>query len=180
MSSGDAAFRSIQATARSTAAKTGVAAPTQEYLIRHVLESFLERLTRTSHADDYVLRAEFYLPRTACAVLPKTLMRTRSVPTSPLHTLPKLSVTSQMRRLMTASSSTLTRSPCRDSRTGGVSRPASAGEGEHRFVAGVALWDVSTGDPIVPAPRRCVSIESLVTQLNFSATRRRPRSRKRA
>jgi Nucleotidyl transferase AbiEii toxin, Type IV TA system len=39
-----------------TATKSGTGAPTQEYLIRHALESFLDRLTRTSHAGDFVLK----------------------------------------------------------------------------------------------------------------------------
>jgi hypothetical protein len=56
MSTGADAFRRIQAAARSTAARTGAPTPTQEYLIRHVLESFLDRLTRTAHADDFVLK----------------------------------------------------------------------------------------------------------------------------
>jgi hypothetical protein len=56
VSTGDAVFRNIQSVARSTAAKTGSNAPTQEYLIRHALESFLDRLTRTSHAGDFVLK----------------------------------------------------------------------------------------------------------------------------
>lgn len=41
MTTGGAVFREIQAAARSTAAKSGGNAPTQEYLIRHTLESFL-------------------------------------------------------------------------------------------------------------------------------------------
>jgi hypothetical protein len=56
VSSGDAVFRRIQSVARSTAAKGDTTAPTQEYLIRHTLESFLDRLTRTSHAGDFVLK----------------------------------------------------------------------------------------------------------------------------
>jgi hypothetical protein len=56
VSSGDAVFRRIQSVARSTAAKSGTSAPTQEYLIRHTLESFLDRLTRTSHAGGFVLK----------------------------------------------------------------------------------------------------------------------------
>jgi hypothetical protein len=59
VSSGAAMFPRIQSVARSTAAKSGTRAPTQEYLIRHTLESFLDRLTRTSHAGDFVLKAEF-------------------------------------------------------------------------------------------------------------------------
>ncbi len=42
MSSGDETFRRLQAAARSVSAKTGVAAPTQEYLTRHLIESFLK------------------------------------------------------------------------------------------------------------------------------------------
>jgi hypothetical protein len=56
VSSGDAVFRRIQSVARASAANRGTGAPTQEYLIRHTLESFLDRLTRTSHAGDFVLK----------------------------------------------------------------------------------------------------------------------------
>jgi hypothetical protein len=56
MTTGEAAFREIQAAARSTAAKSGSNAPTQEYLIRHTLESFLDRLARTSHHGHFVLK----------------------------------------------------------------------------------------------------------------------------
>lgn len=55
MTTGDEIFRRLQSAARSTASKHGMAAPTQEYLTRHVLESFLDRLTRTPHADDFIL-----------------------------------------------------------------------------------------------------------------------------
>jgi hypothetical protein len=61
VSSGDAVFRRIQSIARSAAAKSGSGAPTQEYLIRHALESFLDRLTRTSHAGDFVLKGGILL-----------------------------------------------------------------------------------------------------------------------
>ncbi|WP_200878831.1 nucleotidyl transferase AbiEii/AbiGii toxin family protein, partial [Caballeronia sordidicola] len=54
-------FRHIQAAARSTSVHSGSGAPTQEYLIRHVLESFLDRLTRTSDADDFVLKGGILL-----------------------------------------------------------------------------------------------------------------------
>ena len=43
-------------TSRSAASKRGTVASTQEYLTRHVLESFLDRLTRTWHADDFLLK----------------------------------------------------------------------------------------------------------------------------
>jgi hypothetical protein len=56
VNSGDTVFRRIQSVARSTTAKSGTGAPTLEHLIRHTLESFLDRLTRTSHAGDFVLK----------------------------------------------------------------------------------------------------------------------------
>ena len=56
MSVGDEAFRRILSAARSAAARAGTGAPAQEYLIRHMLESFLDRLTRTAHAEDFVLK----------------------------------------------------------------------------------------------------------------------------
>lgn len=56
MSTGEEVFRRIQSAARSATAKTGTGAPTQEYLIRHTLESFLDRLTDTAHAEDFVLK----------------------------------------------------------------------------------------------------------------------------
>jgi hypothetical protein len=61
MTTGDAVFRRLQAAARSTASKTGTATPTQEYLVRHLLESFLDRLTRTAHSDDFVLKGGILL-----------------------------------------------------------------------------------------------------------------------
>lgn len=54
MSAGDEVFRRIQSAARAAGAKTGMGALTQEYLTRHTLESFLDRLTRTAHAEDFV------------------------------------------------------------------------------------------------------------------------------
>ena len=53
MTTGGAAFRETQAAARSRAAKSGGNAPTQEYLIRHTLESFLDRLARTTHHGQF-------------------------------------------------------------------------------------------------------------------------------
>lgn len=61
MSVGDEVFRRLQSAARSAAAKAGTGAPTQEYLIRHTLESFLDRLTRTAHAEDFVLKGGILL-----------------------------------------------------------------------------------------------------------------------
>lgn len=61
MSTGEEVFRRLQAAARSTASKTGSPAPTQEYLTRHVLESFLDRLTRSRHGDAFVIKGGILL-----------------------------------------------------------------------------------------------------------------------
>jgi hypothetical protein len=61
MSTGDDIYRRVQAWARSEGAKTGRPTPTAEYLTRHMLESFLDRLTRTRHARDFVLKGGILL-----------------------------------------------------------------------------------------------------------------------
>jgi hypothetical protein len=97
VSSGDAVFRRIQSIARSTAAKSGTGAPTQEYLIRHTLESFLDRLTRTSHADDFVLKGGVLLAAYGVRRPTKDADANASAPTSPPSTSPTLSGTDQSR-----------------------------------------------------------------------------------
>lgn len=61
MTRGDEVFDLLQAKARSTSSKTGRPAPTQEYLVRHLLESFLDRLSRSEHGDDFVLKGGILL-----------------------------------------------------------------------------------------------------------------------
>jgi hypothetical protein len=101
MSSGDAVFRRIQSVARSEAAKSGSGAPTQEYLIRHTLESFLDRLARTFHAGDFASKAEFCWPPTGHGARPRTLMPTPSAPASPTIISPRWSGTSPRSTSMT-------------------------------------------------------------------------------
>lgn len=61
MTTGDEVFNQLQRAARSFADKTGKPAPTAEYLVRHGLESFLDRLTRTPHAEDFILKGGILL-----------------------------------------------------------------------------------------------------------------------
>jgi len=44
----DEIYRKIQKAARAAATKHGIPAPTQEYLTRHALESFLDRLNHNT------------------------------------------------------------------------------------------------------------------------------------
>lgn len=61
MRTGEEIYRRVQAKARSDAASRGTATPTAEYLTRHALESFLFRLTRTEHADSFILEGGLLL-----------------------------------------------------------------------------------------------------------------------
>lgn len=58
---GEDAFKRIQGLARSNATRTGRGAPTQEYLIRHALESLLDRLSRSQYVDSFVLKGGILL-----------------------------------------------------------------------------------------------------------------------
>ncbi|GAW48012.1 uncharacterized protein PD653_1088 [Nocardioides sp. PD653] len=61
MRDGDEVFGQIQRQARSIADTQGRPAPTSELLTRHALESFMDRLTRTDHANDFVLKGGILL-----------------------------------------------------------------------------------------------------------------------
>lgn len=61
MTTGETVFRRLQQLARAQRAETGQPAPTSEFLTRHCLESFLDRLTRTPHARDFILKGGILL-----------------------------------------------------------------------------------------------------------------------
>lgn len=81
MTDGDEVFGRIQRQARSIADREGRRAPTSELLTRHALESFLDRLVRTEHADDFVLKGGTCWAPTTCGVPPRTSTLRRSAPT---------------------------------------------------------------------------------------------------
>lgn len=56
MTRGDEVFRQLQNLARSEGRSEGKAPPTSDYVIRHGLESFLARLAQTEHAHDFILK----------------------------------------------------------------------------------------------------------------------------
>ncbi|MFG1932227.1 nucleotidyl transferase AbiEii/AbiGii toxin family protein [Mycobacterium sp. NPDC048908] len=154
MNSGDTAFRRIQSLARYTAAKSGFSAPTQEYLIRHTLESFLDRLTRTPHASDFVLKGGILL---AAYGVRRPTKDTDSNAVSSNVTAENLA---QVVRDIAAIDvddgvefdlDTISVQEIREQADYPALRvrvAASIGSWK-----GVAAWDVSTGDPIVPSPR---------------------------
>lgn len=155
MSRGDEVFRRLQSAARSTAAKRGTPAPTQEYLIRHTLESFLDRLTRTEHAEDFVLKGGILLA--AYGVRRPTKDADANAVNADVTATHIASVVRDIAAVavddgVAFDAATITVQQIREHadypglrvRVDGAIGPW----------LGAAAWDVSTGDPIVPAPRR--------------------------
>jgi hypothetical protein len=155
VSAGDAVFRRIQSVARATAAHDGTGAPTQEYLIRHTLESFLDRLTRTSHADDFVLKGGVLLAAYGAR------RTTKDADSNAIHADVTAEHLAQVVRDIAAID--VDDGVVFDLDTIGVQeiREQTDYPGLRVRVAvsigpwkGAAAWDVSTGDPIVPPPRQ--------------------------
>ncbi|RFZ11830.1 hypothetical protein VIMS_03258 [Mycobacterium marinum] len=162
MSSGDAVFRRIQSVARSAAAKSGTGAPTQEYLIQHTLESFLDRLTRTSHAGNFVLKGGVLLAAYGVR------RPTKDADANALHADVTAEHLTQVVQDIVSTGvddgvgfdlDTISVQEIREHADYPALRvrvAASIGPWK-----GVAAWDVSTGDPIVPPPRQ-VTIDRIL------------------
>lgn len=162
MTAGDAVFRRLQATARSTAARTATAAPTQEYLTRHVLESFVDRLSRTAHAEDFVLKGGILLA--AYGVRRATKDADANAVSADVTSQNVADVARDIADVdvedgVAFDTSTITVQEIREQGDyPGLRVRMKAQIGPWQ---GVAAWDVSTGDPIVPAPR-LVRIERIL------------------
>lgn len=154
MTTGEAEFRQLQAAARSIAAKSGSNAPTQEYLIRHTLESFLARLTRTSHSRDFVLKGGVLLAAYG------TRRPTRDADSNAVSADVTAEHLVQVVRDIAAMEAddgvvfdvdTISSQQIREEADYPAFRlriTAKIGPW-----AGTAVWDISTGDPVVPPPR---------------------------
>lgn len=155
MSAGEETYRRIQALARSAADKTGSPAPTQEYLIRHLLESFLDRPTRTVHADGFVLKGGILLA--AYGVRRPTKDADANTIGADVTAESIADVVRDIAAVdasdgVVFDTSTITVQEIRDqAEYPGLRIRVKASIGPW---AGTAAWDVSTGDPIIPAPRR--------------------------
>ncbi len=154
MTTGEAEFRQLQAAARSTAAKSGSNAPTQEYLIRHTLESFLDRLTRTSHSRDFVLKGGVLLAAYGAR------RPTRDADSNAVSADVTAEHLVQVVRDIAAMEAddgvvfdvdTISTQQIREE----ADYPAFRLRITARIGpwAGTAVWDISTGDPVVPPPR---------------------------
>ena len=162
MSSGEAAFRKIQAAARSAAAKSGANAPTQEYLIRHTLESFLYRLTQTSHRGDFVLKGGVLLA--AYGVRRATRDADSNAVSADVTAEHLARVVRDIAEVDTDDGMVFdldtisTREIREQAPYPAVRVQVAVSIGPW---TGNAVWDVSTGDPMVPPPRQ-VTIDRLL------------------
>lgn len=154
MTTGAQVFGLIQAAARSAAARSGVATPTQEYLTRHVLESFLDRLTRTAHAEDYVLKGGILLA--AYGVRRPTKDADANAISADVTAAHVAQVVRDLAAVevddgVVFDIDTIMVQEIRE-QAGypGLRVRVKASVGAWN---GTAAWDVSTGDPIVPSPR---------------------------
>lgn len=162
MNSGEEVFRRIQSAARSAAAKAGTSAPTQEYLIRHTLESFLDRFTRTSHAEDFVLKGGILLA--AYGVRRPTKDADANAIGADVTADHLIAVVHDIAAVevddgVVFDLDSISVQEIRDHADyPGIRVRVGVTIGPWK---GTAAWDVSTGDPIVPAPRR-VSIDRVL------------------
>jgi hypothetical protein len=162
VSSGKVVFRRIQAIARSTAAESRTKAPTQEYLIRHTLESFLDRLTRTSHADDFVLKGGVLLAAYGARRPTKDADANAvhaDVTTEHLaHVVRDIAATDLDDGVVFDLDTTSVQEIREQADYPGLRVRVAVVIGPWK---GAAAWDVSTGDPIVPKPRQ-VTIDRIL------------------
>jgi hypothetical protein len=162
VSSGEAVFRRIQSLARSTAAKGGTGTPTQEYLVRHTLESFLDRLTRTSHAGEFVLKGGILLAAYGVRRPTKDAdANAVSVDVTAEHLAHVLQAIAaiDVDDGVVFDLNTISVQEIREQADyPGLRVRVAVSIGPWK---GAAAWDVTTGDPIVPPPRQ-VTIDRIL------------------
>lgn len=162
MSSDGGVFRQIQALARATPAKSGTGAPTQECLIRHTLESFLDRLTRTSHARDFIFKGGILLAAYGVRRPTKDIDANAiaaDITAEHLAEVVRDIAAIDVDDAVVFDIDMISVQEIREqSDYPGLRVRVAASIGQWK---GVAVWDVSTGDPIVPPPRR-VTIDRIL------------------
>lgn len=162
MKSGDDIFRRLQHAARSAAAIPGTGSPTQEYLIRHTLESFLDRLTRTPHADYFVLKGGILLAaygvRRPTKDADANAIRTDVTAEHLVDVIRDIAAVAVDDGLTFDLTTTSVQEIREQADYPGLRVRVAVSIGPWQ---GTAAWDVSTGDPIVPAPRR-VTIDRIL------------------
>lgn len=151
----DEIYRQIQKAARAAAAKYGIPVPTQEYLIRHALESFLDRLNRTPHRHDFVLKGGLLLGAYGVRRPTKDAdSNAISADVTPEHLKQVVGDAADVeaRDGVVFGLDSITVDEIRDdAEYPGMRLRVNVSIATWN---GVVSWDVSTGDPIIPAPRK--------------------------
>nr|WP_306237871.1 nucleotidyl transferase AbiEii/AbiGii toxin family protein [Ornithinimicrobium sp. HY1745] len=144
----------MRAAAQSARDKTGKPAPTQELLTRHVLESFLDRLSRTEHAQDFILKGGILLAVYGARRATKDVDANAvgaDVTSQHLSTVVEEIAAVEIDDGVRFRPETITVQDIREqAEYPGFRIKVMANVASW---AGTVAWDVSTGDPIVPAPR---------------------------
>ena len=148
-------YKQLQRAARSEADKKGVAPNVHAYLLRHALESFLFRLSRTPHDDDFVLKGGLLLGAYGVRRPTKDAdSNAVGANVTPEHLAVVVAdiVAVSVDDGVAFDLDTLDVQVIRD----GAEYPGMRVTVGVRIATwvGKVVWDVSTGDPIVPAPRR--------------------------
>jgi len=162
MTRADEIFREIQKRARAESRRTGKPTPTAEYLTRHGLESFLARLQQTEHADDFILKGGILIGVYGVRRPTKDVdAEAVSASVTPEHI-------EQVVRDVAAVETDDGVSFDLDTVTVEEIRETAAYPGLRMRVTAYlgsqkirVAWDISTGDPIVPAPKT-VMVERVI------------------
>jgi hypothetical protein len=151
--SGEDVFRQLQLIARSDGAGAGKPAPTSEFLTRHGLESFLDRLARTPHAQDFVLKGGILL------AVYGVRRPTKDVDTEAVNASVTAAHIERVVRDVAAVAvddgvlfdvASISVQEIRETAEyPGLRMRVTAAIGHHPISV---TWDISTGDPIVPLP----------------------------
>jgi hypothetical protein len=151
---GQRVFLELQRLARAEGRSSGRPTATQDYVTRHILESFLGRLSTTGHAKDFVLKGGLLLGA-------YDIRRpTKDVDSNAISaTVGEEWLTRVVRDvaecdaddgILFDADAVRIETIREDARYSGVRLRMPATVGPAR---GELVWDVSTGDPIVPSPR---------------------------
>jgi len=154
MTTGAEVFRELQRKARADSQGTDKQPPTAEYLTRHGLESFLHRLTRTPHSDDFVLKGGILLAvygaRRPTKDIDAEAISASVTPDYIVRVVQNIAAVEADDGLVFNVDSIDVRTIREVADYPGLRVKVSAMVGNQNVVI---AWDISTGQPIVPAPR---------------------------
>ncbi|WP_051415690.1 nucleotidyl transferase AbiEii/AbiGii toxin family protein [Nocardiopsis sp. CNT312] len=154
MTSGDEVFRQIQKKARAASATEGRPAPTAEYLTRHALESFLDRLTRTAHKNDFVLKGGILLAvygvRRPTKDVDAEAIRATVTPEAIARVIRDVAEVQAPDGLDFDLDTMRVQEIREQADYPGLRMRVTTRIGSQKTVV---AWDISTGDPIVPSPK---------------------------